>query len=242
MINEIKENFQKILPKGYESVKLHCLKTLIYTNFLIEDLPLSKNEKKEILIAAYLHDIGKMKIPESILNKKDKLTESEYSLIKKHSEIGYGIVLFLDAFYNNKNEKWSVIKNKYDMKIYDISFEKIGKYVLQHHEKFDGSGYPYGLKKDEISLYSQIISLADVYDALTENRPYRPPLPVEKAFEIILSEKEKQFNPDVVDLFISKYYKFIEFKKQTENLSSSTFKKSEETNPFVKQFLLEYLI
>lgn len=218
LIEEIKRDFQSVLPRGYFPIIIHCAKTTIYTNFLIEDLNLTEKEKKEILIAAYLHDIGKMKIPEEILNKNSKLTEPEFLLIKKHPEIGYNFVIFFDSVEKVKN--------------YDVSWEKIGKYILYHHERFDGKGYPYGLKKDEIPYFAQIISLADVYDALTEDRPYRPPFPVEKAFEIIFSEKEKQFNPEVVELFVSKYHKFIEFKKQVEKYDD--FKCYKEVNPNIK--------
>lgn len=219
-IEEIKENFQSLFHQGYFPTIIHCTKTMLYTNFLIEDLNLTEKEKKEILIAAYLHDIGKMKIPEEILNKNGKLTESELLFIKRHSEIGYGFVMFFD----------SIIKE--EIKNYDVSWEKIGEYILYHHERFDGKGYPCGLKKDEIPYFAQIISLADVYDALTEDRPYKPPFPVEKAFEIILSEKEKQFNPEIVEIFVSKYYKFIECKKHTEKYIN--FKCHKEVNHDIK--------
>jgi HD-GYP domain-containing protein (c-di-GMP phosphodiesterase class II) len=131
------------------------------------------------LIAAQLHDLGKIKIPEQILNKPKKLTEKEFEIIKKHSEIGFSIVRNLPEFYD------------------------IAEAILYHHERFNGSGYPTGKKSQEIPLYARILSIADAYEAMTSNRIYRKALTEEKAQQIIIIEKGIQFDPDIVNTFIA---------------------------------------
>jgi HD-GYP domain-containing protein (c-di-GMP phosphodiesterase class II) len=140
---------------------------------------LDQNKIEDLKLAASLHDIGKIGISDEILNKKGPLTEKEYEIIKKHPLTG--------AY---------AIRNIGRLK-------SIYKIILYHHERYDGKGYPFGLKENEIPLCSRILSVMGAYDAMTSNRPYRKAMPVDEAIKIIKSEKGKQFDPEVVDAFTS---------------------------------------
>lgn len=132
-------------------------------------------------LSAMLHDIGKVFIPKEILNKPSKLNDEEFELIKMHPANGY----------------------KYLKGIYQTS---VPVYIgaLQHHERYDGTGYPNATKGTQISLYGRIISMADVYDALTSNRPYRKALIPSEAIEYIMGGGNSLFDPELVNAFISK--------------------------------------
>lgn len=144
-----------------------------------ERMKLSIREKDELTLFALLHDIGKVGIEEDILLKPGSLTEEEWQVMKKHSEIGYRIAL-------NTPE---------------LAF--IAEYILYHHERYDGKGYPQGLKGKEIPLLCRILSVADAYDAMTQNRVYRAAMSKEDAVAEIEKNRGKQFDPEVVDIFLN---------------------------------------
>src|SRR5579872_7273515 len=129
-------------------------------------------------IAALLHDIGKVGIPDAILNKPAKLTAEEYQVMKRHPEYG-----------------WAVLRQIPGMKIASLI-------ILHHHESYDGTGYPAGLKETEIPIGSRIVSVIDSFDAMVSNRPYRKGLPVEEAIRRLLADSGSQFDPSVVQPFI----------------------------------------
>ena len=147
----------------------------------------SKLEKKldfEFLeYGALLHDLGKIFIPEAILNKPTLLNDIEHRTIRLHTTIAYELFNKTDNLYSKGKIK--IIK--------DI--------VLYHHENYDGSGYPKGLKGDKIPIYSRVVRIADVYDALTHDRPYRKALEKEEALEVIINEKEK-YDPEILNIFL----------------------------------------
>lgn len=165
----------------------HAQRVKTYSCAIAEKLQLSKQQISDISTAALLHDIGKIGIPTEILNKPGKLTEEEYTIIKLHP-IHTKTIL----------EKIS-------------GFSTISNFAYNHHENYDGTGYPQGLKGDEIPFESQIIQIADAYDAMTSERAYRKALSVNVALEIIKNEVGKQFNPEVakvaIDLFSKKIVK-----------------------------------
>lgn len=138
---------------------------------------LNVSQLNELVLSAQIHDIGKVFIPLSVLNKKGKLTEDEYNEIKKHPQYGYSI---LDGLSN---------------------FERINEGVLYHHEKYSGGGYPKGLKGDEIPLFARIISVADVYQALTSNRPYRDAFSKEQALKI-MKKQSQDYDPKIFAIFL----------------------------------------
>ncbi len=134
---------------------------------------------------APLHDIGKVGIPDAILLKPDRLTDDEYEIMKEHTKLGAEI-LAVDGQGSNVG-----------------GFLKIAEEIaLCHHEKWDGTGYPRGLKGEDIPLPGCIMALADVYDALISKRYYKPPFSHEKAMGIIKDGKGTHFHPDVVDAFL----------------------------------------
>lgn len=129
--------------------------------------------------AAYLHDIGKIGIPLSILDKPGRLTEEEYEIVKDHPEIGARILEPIEAYAD------------------------VIPMVLQHHEKFNGKGYPHGIAGEEISIGARIMAVADVYDAVASDRPYRQGWIEEKAIKMIKEEAGEHFDPKVVDAFLT---------------------------------------
>jgi HD-GYP domain-containing protein (c-di-GMP phosphodiesterase class II) len=132
----------------------------------------------QIKIAGLMHDIGKIGIAESILNKKEKLTADEWKELERHPEIGYRIL-------SSVNE-----------------FSEIAEYVLGHHEKWDGSGYPKGLGGQKIPLQSRIIAVADAFDAMTSERTYKEKISEKEAVDELRRGAGKQFDPNVVAAFI----------------------------------------
>ncbi|WP_425806199.1 PAS domain S-box protein [Desulfitobacterium sp. Sab5] len=141
---------------------------------------LGKSAVEKIKLAGLVHDIGKIGIDEKILNNPNKLNEDEWYEMKKHSEIGYRILMSAKEF------------------------SEIAKYVLEHQEKWDGSGYPNGLKGQEISLEARIISVADAFDAMTGIRTYGQVLTIEEALEEIRRCAGKHFDPGIAKLFVEK--------------------------------------
>ncbi|MTI69183.1 MAG: HD-GYP domain-containing protein [Firmicutes bacterium] len=145
---------------------------------IAEHMDISKEKTKEIYWAGIVHDIGKTIIPSEIINKKGKLTDEEFEIIKKHPIWGY-----------------EALKNSEELK-------DIANYVRYHHERWDGNGYPDGLEGEDIPLIAQILTVADTWNAMTSDRSYRKALPKEVAKEEILKNKGSQFSPNVVDAFI----------------------------------------
>lgn len=155
-----------------------------YEAFYKEGIFTENETIEDIAIAATLHDIGKVGIPDYILNKPGKLTDEEYEIMKQHVVIGKNT---LEGTYGNK------LSNNVLQYAKDI--------VYHHHEKFDGTGYPQGLKNDEITIISKIMSVIDVYDALVNDRVYRKAIPYEDAEQYIISQSGKAFDPKIINIF-----------------------------------------
>lgn len=158
---------------------LHCVDVCIYSVITAKALNMSLDEIKEVAMAAILHDIGKCKIPLEILNKPDKLSEEEFFIIKNHAIYGMDI-----------------LKNTPGLAT------RISKIVCQHHEKWDGTGYPLGLKNFDIDRSARIVAVADVYDALTANRVYRKRYMPHEAAEYLMAQSELHFDPKILKVFI----------------------------------------
>lgn len=146
---------------------------------IAEELDLSELNKQQLFIAANLHDIGKVGIKDSILNKPSRLTDEEYEIIKTHPVMGANILSTIESFGDIK----------------DI--------VMYHHERWDGKGYPKGLKGEEIPFLARVISIADTFDAITTTRSYRKALSPEYAREELIKNSGTQFEPMLVDLVVS---------------------------------------
>ena len=139
----------------------------------------------DIYQSSILHDIGKVGIPDAILLKPDKLTDEEFAVIKRHTLLGGDAIKAIEYQIEGK------------------SFLQMGKEIAyNHHEKWDGSGYPTGLKSEDIPLAARIVALADVYDALTTERFYKPAYTHEKSRQIIIGLRSTHFDPEIVDVFL----------------------------------------
>ena len=156
----------------------HSNRVAEYAYLLSKEMGLDLQEIEWIRLAASMHDIGKIGIPENILCKPGKLTKEEYEVMKKHPLIGEKILKPIKPL------------------------EKVAKLVLYHHEYWDGSGYPNGLMGRDIPVGARIVSIVDAYQAMTSNRPYRAMLPFEEAINRLKAGKEKQWDPEITELFI----------------------------------------
>ncbi len=143
---------------------------------IAKELNLSPDKIEGIRISSLIHDIGKIGLPTEILSKPTRLTDIEFSLIKGHSQIGYDVLKSINFSY------------------------PVARIVLQHHERLNGSGYPNHLKGDKILLEARIIGVADVVEAMSSHRPYRPALGIDKALEEISQNRGILFDPEVVDV------------------------------------------
>lgn len=168
----------------------HLRRVKLFTRLLCEDLAqhgfseLTAARISTVESMSVLHDIGKVAIPDSVLNKPGKYTNLEYRIMRKHAEIGGE--LLEDIYKETGSEQLRVAKN----------------IVMHHHEKYDGSGYPHGLKGTDIPFAARIVALADVFDALGSQRCYKPSFTRERCRDIISGEKGKHFDPDVVESFL----------------------------------------
>lgn len=159
----------------------HCERIKDYSMLVGEALNLSSNQLIYLNYASFYHDIGKIKVPLEILQKPGKLTAKEWVIMQNHTTYGREILT------STRNP----------------TLIEVGKIVEQHHERYDGMGYPKGLKEDEICIESAIISVVDSFDAMTTDRVYKKGKSMEEAFEEIRINRGKMYNPLVVDTFLS---------------------------------------
>jgi len=159
----------------------HISRMSKYSYIISKEYGLSENEALLLLNSAPMHDLGKIGIPDSILQKPGKLTGEEYKVMQEHCIIGKNI---LDA----QKSKLFVIASI-------VAYE--------HHEKWNGKGYPRGIKGEEISIYGRITAIADVFDALTSKRPYKDAWETERAINLIKEEAGEHFDPDLVNSFVN---------------------------------------
>ena len=173
-----------MIEKSIETAE-HEERLIRSSRALGQALRLNDTRMNELELLAALHDIGKIGIDRRILNKPGRLTDKEWFEMKKHCEIGYRIAMASEEL------------------------KPIADYILCHHERWDGSGYPQGLAGKSIPLLSRIISVADAYDAMTEDRPYRKAMKKEAAINEIKNHAGSQFDPDIAKVFIEKVLKDI---------------------------------
>jgi len=156
----------------------HSVDVGMLTIMLGKAMNLSKENLMDLGKSAFFHDLGKMFVPLEILNKEGRLTDKEYDIMKKHTQLGYDFVR--DILFENK---------------------AVTSGVLFHHEKFDGTGYPHGLKGLDIPSFGRMIAVADVYDALGTDRPYRRAFSPSESYEAILAQAGTSFDPEIVLAF-----------------------------------------
>jgi putative two-component system response regulator len=190
----------------------HTLRVADMSYHLAKLVGLADEEANLLRMAAPMHDVGKIGIPDSILNKPGKLTPEEYEVIKTHSEIGHGIL----AKSNRPILQAAAIV------------------AHEHHERWDGTGYPRGLKGEAIHIFGRIVSLVDVFDAVYSDRVYRPAMKLEQALEIITEGRGTQFEPLLVDVFLAHFGRFLAvLEKYKDNRKVVTVPLSE--NPTLAQ-------
>ena len=166
----------------------HTQRVAYYCKLLARAYGLDENLQDIIFYASPFHDLGKIGIPDNILLKPGKLDDDEFSIMKNHAKIGYEIL---------KGSKSKYLKAG-------------GVIAYNHHEKYDGTGYPNGLKGENIPIFGRITAIADVFDALTSSRPYKKAWSLEEAFDFLIREKEVHFDPKLVDLFLENKNKVID--------------------------------
>jgi putative two-component system response regulator len=157
----------------------HILRISMLSALIAEKIGLPSELVTNLRYAAPMHDIGKIGIPDKILLKPSVLTQDEFDIMKTHTTIGASILA---------GSKSDVLKVAHDIS-------------LTHHEKWNGEGYPHGLMREKIPIIGRIVGLLDVFDALTSHRPYKQPYPISVAYDIIKNERERHFDPMIVDAF-----------------------------------------
>jgi putative two-component system response regulator len=179
-----------------ESTGTHLVKIADYSAEIAREMGLSKKDVDNLRYASPMHDIGKIVIPDSILKKPGGLTPEEREVMKKHTTLGG------DIFKNSKSPLLRVART----------------ICLTHHERFDGTGYPEGLKAEDIPLFGRIVSVADVFDALTSKRPYKEAYGFDEAVELIKEGDGTQFDPRVVRAFLKRVDKIKQIWQATQDI------------------------
>jgi len=168
----------------------HVRRVAKYSKLLAELCGLDEMEAERLKMASPMHDIGKVGIPDNILNKPGSFDENEWEIMKRHAQLGYEML--------NHSQR-PILKTAAIV-------------AIEHHEKYDGTGYPNGLKGEEIHIYGRITAVADVFDALGSDRVYKKAWDLEKILEYFKEQKGKQFDPKLIDLFFENLDKFLKIR------------------------------
>jgi HD-GYP domain-containing protein (c-di-GMP phosphodiesterase class II) len=171
-------SFNQLLDLRDLNTGVHSTRLAEWGLRVARDLGVPEKCMPDLEMGALLHDIGKIGVPDGILNKPSRLTAEEYEVVKRHPEFG-----------------WTVIRNLPGM-------EQTSLYVLHHHENFDGTGYPARLRGSETPIGARIVSVIDAFDAMVSSRPYRAGLPLEEAIKRLHQSSGTQFDPAVVGSFV----------------------------------------
>jgi diguanylate cyclase (GGDEF)-like protein/PAS domain S-box-containing protein len=180
MRNKTIETVLLNINNKYDNEQIHTERVSQYCEGIARAMNLNNNEIEDAKVAGALHDIGKIIVPTEILNKKSRLTEEDWETIKKHAVTSYQLLKSVNEYAH------------------------LAEAVLYHHERLDGSGYPEGLREDEIPLLSKIIAVADAYEAMTANRPYQQKKTKEEAVKELKKYSGTHFDEDIVEVFVNK--------------------------------------
>ena len=174
----------------------HVKRVAEYSYILALGLGFSQEESDLIKMASPMHDIGKVAIPDSVLKKPGKLTEEEFAIMQSHTDIGYGLL---------KNSTRKILKTASIL-------------AYQHHEKWNGRGYPLGLKEEEIHIYGRITAIADVFDALGSERVYKSAWELDRILNLFQEERGQHFDPKVVDVFMEQLPKILKVRDEYSDI------------------------
>ncbi|KPV59039.1 histidine kinase [Paenibacillus sp. A3] len=178
----------------------HVKRVAEYSYLLALGLGMSEEEAELLKNASPMHDIGKVAIPDAILKKPGKLTAEEFDVMKSHTTIGYSLL---------KNSKRRILK-------------AAAIVALEHHEKWDGSGYPRGLRGEQIHIYGRITAIADVFDALGSERIYKKAWELDPILKLLEEERGAHFDPQIVDVFMEQLPKLLEVRKRYSDVALSS--------------------
>lgn len=176
----------------------HVRRVAEYSKLLAIKAGLSEEESEMIAMASPMHDIGKVAIPDAVLLKPGKLNDEEWAIMRTHSAIGYSVL---------SGSEYTMLKSAAII-------------AHQHHEKYDGTGYPNGLKGEEIHIYGRIVAIADVFDALGSDRPYKKSWELDKILELFQKERGGHFDPVLVDLFLKNLNDFLVIREKYQDHSA----------------------
>ena len=201
----VTEDFEKLLSSDNEELRAenenhetrgHTLRMAHYCKVLAKAVGLDEKLQDLAFYASQFHDLGKLGIAEELLLKSEKLSNNEFEIIKTHPRMGYDRLKYAQSRY----------------------LKAAAIICYSHHEKYDGSGYPMGLSGETIPVLGRIVAVADVFDALTQERPYNELWSVEDACQLLIHEKGKHFDPLLVDLFIENLDEIKAIKSQYKDV------------------------
>ena len=184
---EIVQTLSDVVETRSVDTSRHTARVGKSAHLLGRKLGMSDASLDVLRLVAPMHDLGKVGIPDALLNKPGRLTAEEYACVKAHTTIGYNIL---------KGSKRRLLNTA-------------AQVCLQHHERWDGTGYPFGLKGEEIDILGRIVGLVDVFDAVSNDRPYKRRWPTDQVLEYIEGERGRQFDPELVDLFVAHFEEFV---------------------------------
>jgi len=203
---EVRNSRQEILmvigsiaEKHSRETSLHVRRVALYSQLLGRYYGLPEHEVAMLRDASTLHDLGKIAIPDMILNKRGELSPREFEIIKTHTVYGYNML---------KESRLPLLQTA-------------ALIAYEHHERYDGSGYPRGIRGEEIHLYGRIVGLADVFDALSSERIYKDSWSDEEIFDYFRRERGGHFDPKLIDIFFKHLDEFLRIRKQFEDLKSA---------------------
>jgi len=185
-----------------ETTGNHVIRVGTYTQLIAASLGEDERTQGELLLAAPLHDIGKVAIPDSILLKSGTLSDHEWSVMRSHCRIGHEILTGHGAMESTMRSAFVMLMGLTGTSVGNPILERAAEIALSHHERWDGRGYPDRLAGRDIPRAGRIVAVADVFDALTSERSYKTAMSVEDAVQLMLMERERHFDPEVLDAFL----------------------------------------
>ncbi len=196
-VNQILEALKKYDIATYQ----HCVRVSQLCRFLADAAQLPEEDQLKAQFSGLLHDVGKMKIPQNVLNKPGKLTDDEYDLMKRHAIFSAELIAPLEE---------------------SQFFREVRLNVLHHHERVDGQGYPFELDGEQVPYISRLILIVDTVDAMTQTRAYRKGLPMHVVYKELDKFSGSQFDGELVEVFTKAYQKLLEDQKRSRIISLPT--------------------